>query len=129
MYRPITIRLLGRALARLVLAFVGLGISSAFGQTDEEFRGVIGTTVADSVPDFPAPPRPRPGAPNVVYILLDDVGFADFGCYGSEIRTPSIDRLAGTGLRYNNFHTRAICSPTRAALLTGRNSHAVGLPR
>ena len=88
---------------------------------------MIRTTVADSVPDFPAPPRPAPGAPNVVYILLDDVGFADFGCYGSEIQTPNIDRLAATGLRYNNFHTRAICSPTRASLLTGRNSHAVGL--
>jgi arylsulfatase A-like enzyme len=127
MHRPITIRLLGRFLSRLVLAFAGLGITSAFGQSDEEFRGVIATTVGDSVADFPAPRRPRPGAPNVVCILLDDVGFADLGCYGSEIQTPSIDRLAGTGLRFNNFHTRAICSPTRAALLTGRNSHAVGL--
>ncbi len=111
----------------LIYAFVAIGLSSACGQTDEEFKGVIRTTVDDSVPDFPAPPRPAPGAPNVVYILLDDVGFADFGCYGSEIQTPNIDRLAATGLRYNNFHTRAICSPTRASLLTGRNSHTVGL--
>jgi len=111
----------------LMVAFVAILASSARGQSDEEFKGVIGTTVTDSVPDFPPPPRPRAGAPNVVYILLDDVGFADFGCYGSEVETPNIDSLARTGLRYNNFHTRAICSPTRAALLTGRNSHAVGL--
>jgi arylsulfatase A-like enzyme len=118
---------LSRPLSLMVVAFVAFAISSARGQTDEEFKGVIGTTVADSVPDFPSQPQPRAGAPNVVYIVLDDVGFADFGCYGSEIETPSIDGLARNGLRYSNFHTRAICSPTRAALLTGRNSHAVGL--
>ncbi len=116
------------ALAGVVFAgFATLDAPSAFGQSDEEFKGKIGPTVADSVPDFGSPPQPRTGAPNVVYILLDDVGFADLGCYGSEIETPHIDQLASTGLRYNNFHTRAICSPTRAALLTGRNSHAVGL--
>ncbi len=118
---------LSRPLSLMVVAFVAFAISAARGQTDEEFKGVIGTTVADSVPDFPSQPRPRAGAPNVVYIVLDDVGFADFGCYGSEIETPSIDGLARNGLRYSNFHTRAICSPTRAALLTGRNSHAVGM--
>jgi arylsulfatase len=66
-------------------------------------------------------------SPNVVFIVLDDVGFADLGCYGSEINTPNIDRLAAGGLRYNNFHTTALCSPTRAALLTGRNHHTVGM--
>jgi arylsulfatase A-like enzyme len=65
--------------------------------------------------------------PNVVFIVLDDAGFADLGCYGSEINTPNIDRLAAGGLRYNNFHTTALCSPTRAALLTGRNHHTVGM--
>ena len=80
--------------------------SSALGQSDEEFKGVIGTTVADSVPDFPPPPQPRAGAPNVVYILLDDVGFADLGCYGSEIQTPSIDQLAENGPALQQFsHT------------------------
>ncbi len=64
---------------------------------------------------------------NVVYVVLDDVGFADLGCYGSEIKTPNIDRLAAGGLRYNNFHTTALCSPSRAALLTGRNHHTVGV--
>ena len=72
-------------------------------------------------------PRPRKGAPNVVFILLDDVGFAHLGCYGSTIETPNMDRLAAGGLRYTNFHTTAMCSPTRAALLTGRNHHAVGM--
>ncbi len=66
-------------------------------------------------------------APNVVMVLLDDLGFAQLGCYGSGIATPTIDRLAGNGLRYNRFHVTAMCSPTRAALLTGRNHHAVGM--
>jgi arylsulfatase A-like enzyme len=71
--------------------------------------------------------RPATGAPNVLVILLDDLGFAQFGSYGSDISTPNIDRLAADGLRYNRFHVTAICSPTRAALLTGRNHHAVGM--
>lgn len=66
-------------------------------------------------------------APNVVMVLLDDLGFAQFGCYGSDIATPNIDRLALHGLRYNRFHVTALCSPTRAALLTGRNHHSVGM--
>jgi arylsulfatase len=70
---------------------------------------------------------PRARRPNVVLIVLDDLGFADLGCYGSEIRTPNIDRLAASGLRYNNFHTTALCSPSRACLLTGRNHHTVGV--
>lgn len=73
------------------------------------------------------PQRPPQDAPNVVVILLDDLGFAQFGCYGSDISTPTIDRLASGGLRYNRFHVTALCSPTRAALLTGRNHHAVGM--
>ena len=71
--------------------------------------------------------QPPANAPNIVCIILDDVGFSDLGCYGSEIDTPSIDRLAAGGLRYNNFHVTAMCSPTRACLLTGRNAHAVGM--
>src|SRR3982751_1577455 len=64
---------------------------------------------------------------NVVYIVLDDVGFSDLGCYGSEIKTPNLDKLAEDGLRYNNFNVTPLCSPTRASLLTGRNNHAVGM--
>jgi arylsulfatase A-like enzyme len=67
------------------------------------------------------------GAPNVITILLDDLGFGQFGCYGSDIATPNIDRLAAGGLRYSRFHVTALCSPTRAALLTGRNHHSVGM--
>ena len=83
--------------------------------------------MVESDPSWPAEPAPPPGTPNVVYCVFDDVGFSDFGCYGSEIETPNIDRLAAGGLRYTNFHTTALCSPTRAALLTGRNHHAVGM--
>lgn len=68
-----------------------------------------------------------PGSPNVVMIVLDDFGFSDLGCYGSEIRTPNFDRLAAMGLRYSNFRTTAMCSPTRAALLTGLNHHSAGM--
>ena len=71
--------------------------------------------------------RPGAGAPNVVIIVLDDIGFAQLGCFGSAIATPSIDRLAAGGLRYNRFHVTSICSSTRAALLSGRNHHAVGM--
>ncbi|WP_150293882.1 arylsulfatase [Sphingobium estronivorans] len=71
--------------------------------------------------------RAEQARPNIIYVLLDDTGFSDLGSFGSEIHTPNLDRLAAEGLRYNNFHTRAICSPSRAALLTGRNSHSVGM--
>ena len=65
--------------------------------------------------------------PNVIMVVLDDVGFADLGCYGAEHNTPCIDRLAASGTRFNNFHVTALCAPTRACLLTGRNAHAVGV--
>ena len=70
---------------------------------------MVGRTVGESSPAWPEPLVPPPGSPNVVLIVLDDVGFSDFGCYGSSIATPNIDALASTGLRYNNFHTTAIC--------------------
>jgi arylsulfatase A-like enzyme len=87
---------------------------------------VIGRTTKDSVPW--SPPRPKPaGAPNVIVVLLDDTGFAQLGAFGSDVATPNIDRLAREGLRYNRFHVTALCSPSRASLLTGRNHHAVGM--
>ena len=91
------------------------------------FQGTIGQTIAASQSWWPSRPRPADGAPNVVIMLADDLGFSDLGCYGSEIETPHLDRLAAEGLRYTNFHVTPMCSPTRAALLTGRNSHAVGV--
>jgi arylsulfatase len=95
--------------------------------SDQEFRGVIGHTVGESTPWWPAPNIARAGSPDIVLIVLDDVGFADFGCYGSDIDTPHIDELASIGVRFNSFHTTALCSPTRACLLTGRNHHSVGM--
>jgi arylsulfatase len=76
---------------------------------------------------WPEPRRAPAGAPNVLVVLWDDVGFGQFGCYGSPLATPTVDRLAAGGLRYTNFHVNPVCSPTRAALLTGRNAHAVGV--
>lgn len=93
----------------------------------EPFEGTIGRTLADSTPWWPEAPHPGETAPNVVVILLDDLGFSHFGCYGSSIETPNIDRLAANGLQYTNFHVTPLCSPTRAALLTGRNHHEVGM--
>ncbi|MDP9183541.1 MAG: arylsulfatase [Actinomycetota bacterium] len=90
------------------------------------FEGTIGRTVAGSSPYWP--PRPdATGKPNVLVVLVDDLGFADLGCFGSEIDTPHVDALAARGLRYTNFHVTPMCSPTRAALLTGLNPHAVGV--
>ena len=82
---------------------------------------------SESVPFWPGGPTPPEGSPNILIVLFDDVGFSDFGCYGSPIATPTIDRLAAGGLRYTGFHTTAMCSTTRAALLTGRNHHSVGV--
>ena len=95
--------------------------------SEKAFAGSIGRTFRNSRPWWPEHPLPPEGAPNILFIVLDDVGFADLGCYGSEIATPSMDRLAANGVRYSNFHVTAMCSPTRAALLTGRNPHAVGM--
>ena len=93
----------------------------------EGFEGTIERTQAESTPWWPTPPHPGDGAPNVVIMLLDDTGFAQLGCYGSDMSTPNIDRLADNGLRYTNFHVTPLCSPSRAALLTGRNHHEVGM--
>jgi len=94
-----------------------------------EFQGKIGENYKDSTPDWkPALPLTAPeGAPNVIVIVLDDVGYGHLGCYGGPIDTPNLDKLAAGGLRYTNFHTTALCSPSRGALLTGRNHHAIGL--
>jgi arylsulfatase len=90
----------------------------------QRFGGVIGRYGTESTAWWPEPVRAKPGSPNVVYILLDDVGYAQLGCFGGLIETPNMDRLAANGLRYRNFHTTALCSPTRSALLTGRNHHS-----
>ncbi|MFG2431153.1 arylsulfatase [Streptomyces sp. NPDC048590] len=84
-----------------------------------------GRTAAESTPSWPDPPRG--GRPSILTVVLDDTGWSDFGCYGSEIRTPAIDALAAGGLRFTNFHVNPMCSPTRASLFTGRNNHALGM--
>src|SRR5229473_1400064 len=93
--------------------------------TDQPFKGKIGLTYKDSTPSFPAIKLPPKGAPNVLLILLDDVGFGQTSTFGGPANTPTLQRLADEGLRYNRFHTTALCSPTRAALLSGRNHHSV----
>ena len=87
------------------------------------FKGVINVDVRDSTPDWtPFEPQEAPeGAPNVLYIVLDDVGFSAMQCYGGPIETPNIDRIANAGVRYTQFHTTALCSPTRSCFLNGRN--------
>src|SRR6476659_2136765 len=91
------------------------------------FPGVIGRTTDVSSPAWPVTPRPAPGTPNVLTIVLDDTGFGQLGCYGSPIETPNFDRLAANGLRYNNMHTTALCSPSRSCIVTGRNHHSNGM--
>ena len=96
------------------------------------FAGVIGREVAESRPAWPVSPPPARQLRNVLMIVLDDLGFGQIGCFGGlggRLQTPHLDRLAAGGLRYNNFHVSPMCSPTRAALLSGRNSHSVGVGR
>ena len=89
----------------------------------QQFKGVVGRTIQESTPAWPQPIRAKDGAPNVLYIVLDDVGYGQISSFGGFCETPNLDRLAQNGLRYSNFHTTALCSPTRSALLTGRNHH------
>jgi arylsulfatase len=96
-------------------------------QPGTSFPGRIGRTIGESDPAWPKPNRAQLGAPNVVYIVLDDTGYGQFGCYGSPISTPNLDRLADNGLLYTNMHTTALCSPSRSCMLTGRNHHSNGM--
>jgi hypothetical protein len=97
-------------------------------QPGTSFSGVMGRTGAESEPAWPEPNRAAEGAPNVLFVVLDDTGFAHLGAYGSSISTPNMDRLAANGLTYTNMHTTALCSPTRSCILTGR-AVSTGHPR
>lgn len=100
---------------------------SSLPQPDPTYQGTIGRTLSESGPQqWPRAPKAPKGAPNIVVVLTDDVGFAASSAFGGPIPTPNLDKLAAAGLRYTQFHTTALCSPTRAALLTGRNHHEVG---
>lgn len=116
----------GAALLLLGVTALPTLAQSVLPRPAEPFAGTIGTTYADSTPAFHAPVTPPAGAPNVVVIMTDDVGFGAASTFGGPIPTPHLDQLAAQGLSYNHFHTTAMCSPTRASLLTGRNHHAVG---
>jgi len=102
----------------------GVSAQDVLPRPDPPFKGHIGRTYKDSQPDKIPLTKAPPGAPNVLVILIDDVGYGAWSTFGGQIATPNLDRLANTGLRYTRFHTTALCSPTRAALLTGRNHHS-----
>ncbi len=110
----------------LVACYAGAALAQdVLPQPQPKFKGNVGLTYKDSAADFPQPPKAPKGAPNVLIVLLDDTGFGHPSTFGGPCQTPTLDSLSKGGLRYNQFHTTALCSPTRAALLTGRNHHSV----
>ncbi len=109
----------------LILMLASSAELALHAQEAQPYQGVVGRTLAESKEWWPEPAKAPAGAPNVVWILLDDVGFGATATFGGLIQTPTFDALAANGLRYTNFHTTAICAPTRSALLTGRNSASV----
>jgi arylsulfatase len=116
-------------LVKTFLFTVVTGLCLIFGASTfaADFKGKIAKSYEESKEWWPEPIRPPEGAPNVIIFLLDDVGFAQVGSFGGLIETPNIDSLADAGLRFNNFHTTALCSPSRASLMAGRNPHSIGL--
>jgi arylsulfatase len=103
------------------------GTPKVLPRPDFHFSGNVGRTYQDSdPPDFPQPVKAPRGAPNILLILIDDAGFGQFSTFGGMVPSPTMERLAAEGLRFNRFHTTALCSPTRAALITGRNHHSTG---
>jgi arylsulfatase len=114
------------AMAQQDKTFPPTNTPSTLPRPDFHFPGNVGRTVSDSdAAKFPQPVQAPKGAPNIVLILIDDVGFGQFSTFGGGVPSPTMDRLAGEGLRFNRFHTTALCSPTRAGLITGRNHHSV----
>jgi arylsulfatase A-like enzyme len=113
----------------LALVWAGAQVAQAQETLPNEpakFQGRIDASRDTSVPDWPKPVKAPAGAPNVLLILLDDVGFGATATFGGPVATPELDKLASAGLRYNRFHVNALCSPTRASLLSGRNNHQLG---
>ncbi len=109
----------------LTITACTLAFNTAHSQNNQTYKGVVGKTLAESKEWWPEPVKAPKGAPNVIWILLDDVGFGASSAFGGVIKTPMFDSLANNGLRYTNFHDAGICAPTRSALLTGRNHHSV----
>jgi arylsulfatase len=123
-FRPISIAVSGA----LVLSSVSTSLSSqeSLPRPDPAFHGKISVKREGAIPYWPEPIKAPDGAPNIVVILLDDVGYGAASVFGGPVQTPALEKLAASGLRYNRFHVNALCSPTRASLLTGRNNHQVG---
>lgn len=113
------------ALALAMTLSMKASSQEALPKPDPEFKGKIGETYRDSTPNFPLPLTAAKGSPNVLLILLDDVGFGMCSTYGGPVPTPNMEKLASNGLKYTRFHTTALCSPTRGALLAGRNHHSI----
>ena len=119
----------------IVIGFITILISLSFSlhaekartKNIEGFGGVIAKEYENSKEWWAPEVQPPEGSPNVIIFLLDDVGFAQVESFGGLIKTPRIDELASNGLRFNNFHTTALCSPSRASLMAGRNPHSIGL--
>lgn len=108
-----------------VATFAFAALLTGQASAEQAYEGKIGRTLAQSTEWWPAPVKAPASAPNVVWLLLDDVGFGAASAFGGGIQTPRLEQLADLGLRYTNFHTTAICAPSRASLLTGRNSSSV----
>ena len=89
---------------------------------NEEFKGVIKTSILDSTPWWPEKPHAPEGAPNVLYIVLDDTGYSQLGCYGGLVPTPNMYAIAADGLLYTDFNVCPLCSPTRASMMSGYNN-------
>jgi len=104
----------------------GLQLTYAQNSPQQKFEGTIGRRIEDTKQWWQPRSKAPKDAPNVLWIMIDDVGFGASSAFGGLIETPTFEKLANHGLRYTNFHTTALCSPTRAALLTGRNAHSVG---
>jgi arylsulfatase len=118
-------RIAAGAAKRAVVSGSEDGAGAQLPRPDPAFKGKIAESYKDSTPSYPQPVRAAKGSPNVLIILLDDVGFGMAGTFGGPVSTPNMDKLARNGLSYTRFHTTALCSPTRAALLCGRNHHSV----
>ena len=118
-----------RTRRNVIVAALAFAVSASAQETlprpDAPFKGTIGRTAKDSVSDFPKEVQPPKDAPNILLIMTDDSGYGTSSAFGGPIAMPTMDRIAKVGLRFTNFHTTALCSPTWAALITGRNHHSV----
>ncbi|WP_205959859.1 arylsulfatase [Flammeovirga aprica] len=124
--KKITSKMICGLLSMFTLLSVNVFAQEQIPQPIQEFKGKIGRTYAESESDYPQPVKPKAGSPNVIVVMLDDVGFGQSSTFGGPVEMDNLDKLADEGLTYTRFHTTGMCSPTRAALLTGKNHHEAG---